>query len=186
MNMKISATQEAETHLLEAAKEFQKCMQCGKCRSVCPVFREMGNELYVARCKNILAEKFTKVSTAKPVRQIARQESALSMWFCVCVGISPPRKASTFLRRLFSANCCGENGQSPLVVPLSVSPRRCFSELVRKTRCVTSSHFLDSPKEETSHSLPFAVRNHNCLRLTNQKPDKRRCVLATLPDVLVI
>lgn len=57
MNMKISATKEAETHLLEAAKEFQKCMQCGKCRSVCPVFREMGNELYVARGKNKLAEK---------------------------------------------------------------------------------------------------------------------------------
>lgn len=57
MNMKISAHKEAETHLLEAAKEFQKCMQCGKCRSVCPVFREMGNELYVARGKNKLAEK---------------------------------------------------------------------------------------------------------------------------------
>ena len=57
MNMNISATKEAETHLLEAAKEFQKCMQCGKCRSVCPVFREMGNELYVARGKNKLAEK---------------------------------------------------------------------------------------------------------------------------------
>ena len=48
---------QAETHLLEAAKEFQKCMQCGKCRSVCPVFKEMGNELYVARGKNKLAEK---------------------------------------------------------------------------------------------------------------------------------
>ncbi len=47
----------AETHLLEAAKEFQKCMQCGKCRSVCPVFKEIGNELYVARGKNKLAEK---------------------------------------------------------------------------------------------------------------------------------
>jgi len=57
MNMKISAHKEAETHLLEAAKEFQRCMQCGKCRSVCPVFREMGNELYVARGKNKLAEK---------------------------------------------------------------------------------------------------------------------------------
>ena len=32
-------------------------MQCGKCRSVCPVFKEMGNELYVARGKNKLAEK---------------------------------------------------------------------------------------------------------------------------------
>ncbi len=55
--MNISATKEAENHLLEAAKEFQKCMQCGKCRSVCPVFKEMGNELYVARGKNKLAEK---------------------------------------------------------------------------------------------------------------------------------
>lgn len=53
-----TATQrQAEEHLLEAAKEFQKCMQCGKCRSVCPVFKEMGNELYVARGKNKLAEK---------------------------------------------------------------------------------------------------------------------------------
>ncbi|MBW2659840.1 MAG: (Fe-S)-binding protein [Deltaproteobacteria bacterium] len=49
--------QQAEIHLLEAAKEFQKCMQCGKCRSVCPVFKELGNELYVARGKNKLAEK---------------------------------------------------------------------------------------------------------------------------------
>ncbi len=57
MNMQISANKEAEIHLLEAAKEFQKCMQCGKCRSVCPVFKEMGNELYVARGKNKLAEK---------------------------------------------------------------------------------------------------------------------------------
>ena len=51
------AQQQAELHLLSAAKEFQKCMQCGKCRSVCPVFKEMGNELYVARGKNKLAEK---------------------------------------------------------------------------------------------------------------------------------
>lgn len=57
MNMKISVNKQAEIHLLEAAKEFQKCMQCGKCRSVCPVFRELGNELYVARGKNKLAEK---------------------------------------------------------------------------------------------------------------------------------
>jgi glycolate oxidase iron-sulfur subunit len=55
--MNVSAGKEAEIHLLEAAKEFQKCMQCGKCRSVCPVFKEMGNELYVARGKNKLAEK---------------------------------------------------------------------------------------------------------------------------------
>ncbi|WP_457576712.1 4Fe-4S dicluster domain-containing protein [Desulfomarina sp.] len=47
----------AESHLLHAAREFQKCMQCGKCRSVCPVFKEIGNELYVARGKNKLAEK---------------------------------------------------------------------------------------------------------------------------------
>ncbi len=47
----------AEEHLLEAAKEFEKCMKCGKCRSVCPVFKEFGNELYVARGKNKLAEK---------------------------------------------------------------------------------------------------------------------------------
>ncbi len=57
MNVKSSVSKEAEAHLLEAAKEFQKCMQCGKCRSVCPVFKEMGNELYVARGKNKLAEK---------------------------------------------------------------------------------------------------------------------------------
>ncbi|MFT5698967.1 MAG: glycolate oxidase iron-sulfur subunit [Desulforhopalus sp.] len=57
MNTQASTKRLAETHLLEAAKEFQKCMQCGKCRSVCPVFKEMGNELYVARGKNKLAEK---------------------------------------------------------------------------------------------------------------------------------
>ncbi len=57
MNVKSSVGREAEAHLLEAAKEFQKCMQCGKCRSVCPVFKEMGNELYVARGKNKLGEK---------------------------------------------------------------------------------------------------------------------------------
>ncbi len=57
MNVQSKQKQLAELHLLEAAKEFQKCMQCGKCRSVCPVFKEMGNELYVARGKNKLAEK---------------------------------------------------------------------------------------------------------------------------------
>ena len=57
MNNHTAVKQQAEIHLLEAAKEFQKCMQCGKCRSVCPVFKEMGNELYVARGKNKLAEK---------------------------------------------------------------------------------------------------------------------------------
>ncbi len=57
MNAHISHKQLAEDHLLEAAKEFQKCMQCGKCRSVCPVFKEFGNELFVARGKNKLAEK---------------------------------------------------------------------------------------------------------------------------------
>jgi len=57
MNTQTSIKQLAETHLLEAAKEFEKCMRCGKCRSVCPVFKEMGNELYVARGKNKLAEK---------------------------------------------------------------------------------------------------------------------------------
>ncbi|WP_051305252.1 (Fe-S)-binding protein [Desulfogranum mediterraneum] len=57
MTTHAAVKQEAENHLLEAAKEFQKCMQCGKCRSVCPVFKELGNELYVARGKNKLAEK---------------------------------------------------------------------------------------------------------------------------------
>lgn len=57
MNNHAAVKHQAETHLLEAANEFQKCMQCGKCRSVCPVFKEMGNELYVARGKNKLAEK---------------------------------------------------------------------------------------------------------------------------------
>lgn len=49
MNTQAIIKEQAELHLLEAAAEFQKCMQCGKCRSVCPVFKEMGNELYVAR-----------------------------------------------------------------------------------------------------------------------------------------
>lgn len=57
MTKNINTTKQAQQHLLEAAQEFQKCMQCGKCRSVCPVFKEMGNELYVARGKNKLAEK---------------------------------------------------------------------------------------------------------------------------------
>lgn len=57
MKTQASIKRLAETHLLEAAKEFEKCMRCGKCRSVCPVFKEMGNELYVARGKNKLAEK---------------------------------------------------------------------------------------------------------------------------------
>ncbi len=57
MKTQASIKKQAETHLLAAATEFQKCMQCGKCRSVCPVFKEMGNELYVARGKNKLAEK---------------------------------------------------------------------------------------------------------------------------------
>lgn len=57
MKTQTSIKQLAETHLLEAATEFEKCMRCGKCRSVCPVFKELGNELYVARGKNKLAEK---------------------------------------------------------------------------------------------------------------------------------
>ena len=57
MKTQASVKKLAETHLLAAATEFQKCMQCGKCRSVCPVFKEIGNELYVARGKNKLAEK---------------------------------------------------------------------------------------------------------------------------------
>ncbi len=57
MQTQATIKKQAETHLLAAATEFQKCMQCGKCRSVCPVFKEMGNELYVARGKNKLAEK---------------------------------------------------------------------------------------------------------------------------------
>ncbi len=57
MNAHISQKQLAEQHLLEAAKDFQKCMQCGKCRSVCPVFKEFGNELFVARGKNKIAQK---------------------------------------------------------------------------------------------------------------------------------
>ncbi|MFV0436939.1 MAG: (Fe-S)-binding protein [Desulfopila sp.] len=57
MNAHIDEKQLALHHLAEAAKEFQKCMQCGKCRSVCPVFKEFGNELFVARGKNKLAQK---------------------------------------------------------------------------------------------------------------------------------
>lgn len=57
MTIHTNIQNQAELHLLEAAREFQKCMQCGKCRSVCPVFKELGNELYVARGKNKLAEK---------------------------------------------------------------------------------------------------------------------------------
>ncbi|WP_136797118.1 (Fe-S)-binding protein [Desulfosediminicola ganghwensis] len=71
MNAHISQKQLAEDHLLEAAKEFQKCMQCGKCRSVCPVFKEFGNELFVARGKNKLAEKIVSgdIQITKRVEQ---------------------------------------------------------------------------------------------------------------------
>ncbi len=57
MTRHISVQEEAKIHLQEAARDFQGCMQCGKCRSVCPVFKELGNEIYVARGKNKLAEK---------------------------------------------------------------------------------------------------------------------------------
>ena len=44
----------AEYHLMKAAQEFQKCMQCGKCRSVCPVFKEFGNEFFIIPLLNPL------------------------------------------------------------------------------------------------------------------------------------
>ena len=36
--------------------EIQKCAKCGKCRSICPVFLETGNESTVARGRISLAE----------------------------------------------------------------------------------------------------------------------------------
>lgn len=38
-------------HLSSIAKELQKCARCGECRSVCPVFNELGWEKYAARGK---------------------------------------------------------------------------------------------------------------------------------------
>ena len=40
----------------EAKKEIAKCARCGKCRSVCPVFLETGDETRVARGRISLAE----------------------------------------------------------------------------------------------------------------------------------
>jgi len=40
----------------EAKKEIAKCAKCGKCRSVCPVFLETGDETRVARGRISLAE----------------------------------------------------------------------------------------------------------------------------------
>jgi len=42
--------------LSSVAKEIAKCSKCGKCRSVCPVFIETGNEGMVARGRIALAE----------------------------------------------------------------------------------------------------------------------------------
>jgi glycolate oxidase iron-sulfur subunit len=38
-------------HLGRIAEELQKCARCGECRSVCPVFHELGWEKYAARGK---------------------------------------------------------------------------------------------------------------------------------------
>ncbi|MEK6794142.1 MAG: (Fe-S)-binding protein [Spirochaetota bacterium] len=51
----MSAHDRAREHLRIAAHEFERCMKCGKCRSVCPVFKELENELFVARGKLKLA-----------------------------------------------------------------------------------------------------------------------------------
>ncbi|MBI4977196.1 MAG: (Fe-S)-binding protein [Spirochaetes bacterium] len=52
----MNAHEQAREHLLIAAKEFDRCIKCGKCRSVCPVFRVMANELFVARGKLKIAQ----------------------------------------------------------------------------------------------------------------------------------
>ncbi|MBU6391779.1 MAG: (Fe-S)-binding protein, partial [Planctomycetes bacterium] len=40
----------------EVEREVNKCAKCGKCRSICPVFLETGNESMVARGRISLAE----------------------------------------------------------------------------------------------------------------------------------
>ncbi|HHT9140291.1 MAG TPA: 4Fe-4S dicluster domain-containing protein, partial [Candidatus Tripitaka californicus] len=40
----------------EVKREIDKCARCGKCRSVCPVFIETGDETRVARGRITLAE----------------------------------------------------------------------------------------------------------------------------------
>ncbi len=57
MQIYTTPQEQARQHLAEATREFDKCMQCGKCRNVCPVFKELGNEIFSARGKNKLAEK---------------------------------------------------------------------------------------------------------------------------------
>ena len=57
MHIQKDVQEQARQHLAEATKEFDKCMKCGKCRNVCPVFKELGNEIFSARGKNKLAEK---------------------------------------------------------------------------------------------------------------------------------
>ncbi len=49
-----------QDHLARVAAELERCMKCGKCRSVCPVFRELQNELFSARGKIKLAEKIAQ------------------------------------------------------------------------------------------------------------------------------
>ncbi len=83
---------QARTHLLEAAREFQKCMRCGKCRSVCPVFKEIGNELYVARGKNKLAEKIVSGDIAITKRAKDAVNQCLNCKTCSAncpAGVSP-------------------------------------------------------------------------------------------------
>ena len=47
-------------HVPEALEELGKCARCGKCRSVCPVFKETQDEAFVARGRVALFEALSR------------------------------------------------------------------------------------------------------------------------------
>lgn len=59
--MTASSQQETKPALLKVVQEeLYKCIRCGECRTVCPIFREQPAERYTARGKLIIAEALAK------------------------------------------------------------------------------------------------------------------------------
>lgn len=136
--------------------EINKCARCGKCRSVCPVFIETGNESMVARGRISLADA---LRNGEIFHTELLRDYLLSCKKCLrCSSICPSGVDYDFIIQTMLDDLANHIGiwLIPRIVFRLFLTRRWLFNLLLKTAC-TLQHLVPLKRQGTMRHLPFML-----------------------------
>ena len=135
-------------------REIARCAKCGKCRSVCPIFLEMGDESAVARGRITLAEAVLKGQI-----DLSRKVKAY-MWMCLkclrCTAMCPSGVAYEKILQGMRDEIAKRRGVPWLaraIFRFVLPKRRRFDKLIRLA--ALSQRILPRAREGMLRHLPL-------------------------------